>query len=69
MALQELNRATTTDFTNTVPDFIVNSRALDVTEANPDEFFWYFDKAPQNYGYYLSIPEIFSATNALATWQ
>jgi len=68
MALQELNRATTTDFTNTVPDFIVAAKALDVASPQQDEFFHYFDKATTNYGYYLTIPEIFSAANALATW-
>ena len=68
MALQELNRATTTDFTNKVPDFIVNQRALDVANPDSTETFWYFDKATKNFGYYLEIPEIFSAANALATW-
>ena len=68
MALQELNQATTTDFTNKVADFIVSQKALDATSPNQDEFYWYFEKATQNFGYYLSIPEIFSATNALATW-
>ena len=63
------NSATTTDFTNTVADFIVNSKALDVANlTNDGEFYWYFDKATQNLGYYSEIPEIFSAANALATW-
>ena len=68
MAIFEINQATTTDFTNQVEDFIVNQRTLD--EANPidGEYYWYFDKATTNFGYYLEIPEIFSATNALATW-
>lgn len=68
MAFNELNRATTTDFTNQVPDFIVSQKRLD--EANPieDEYYWYFDKALENFGYYFSIPEIYSAANALATW-
>lgn len=68
MALQELNKATTTDFTNQVVDFIVASKALDVASPNTEEFYWYFDKATTNFGYYLSIPEIFSAANSLATW-
>ena len=68
MALQELNKATTTDFTHQVDDFIVAQKALD--EANPidGEYYWYFDKATTNFGYYLTIPEIFSAANSLATW-
>lgn len=69
--MAELNpsSATTTNLTNVVPDFIVKSKQLDV--ANPSqsgETFYYFDAAPQNFGYYCQIPEIFSAANALATW-
>jgi hypothetical protein len=60
--------ATTTDFTNTVPNFIVQQKALDVMSPSQEETFWYFDKATERYGYYLQIPEIFSAANALATW-
>jgi hypothetical protein len=61
--------STTTNFTGVVPDFIVNSKALDTANGNKDgEYYWYFDKATQNYGYYSQIPEIFSAANALATW-
>ena len=68
MALQELNRATTTDFTNQVEDFIVNAKALDAASPQQEESYWYFDKATTNFGYYLNIPEIFSAANALCTW-
>jgi len=69
MAELNPNSATTTNFTATVPDFIVNSKALDVANQTKDGlYYWYFDKAPQNFGYYFSIPEIFSAANALATW-
>lgn len=61
------NSATTTNFTAVVPDFIVNSKALD--NADKDGLvYWYFEKATENYGYYSTIPEIFSAANALATW-
>lgn len=67
--MSELNisAATTTNFAGTVPDFIVKARALDAS-LNTDETFWYFDKATTYYGYYLTIPEIFSAANAMATW-
>jgi len=68
MAENDLNRATTTDFTGQVEDFIVNQRALDAANPNQDEFYWYFDKATTNLGYYLETPEIFNAANALATW-
>jgi len=68
MAQFNINNAITTDFTNAVPDFIVNQKALDAVNPNGEETYWYFDKAPERYGYYLSIPEIFSAANALATW-
>ena len=63
------NSATTTNLTNVVPDFIVNSKNLDVASGTKDgEYYWYFDKATQNLGYYSQIPEIFCAANALATW-
>ena len=68
MGINELNRATTTDFTGQVPDFIVNQRALDISNPIEGETYWYFDKATTNLGYYLEIPEIFSAANSLATW-
>lgn len=68
MAELNLSSATTTNMTGTVPDFIVNAKALDVATPNQDESYWYFADATQRYGYYLTIPEIFSAANALATW-
>jgi hypothetical protein len=69
MAELNLSSATTTDFTNNVPDFIVDSINLDIaTIDGTGETYYYFDKATTYYGYYLSIPEIFSAANALATW-
>lgn len=68
MAELNISQATTTNFTGTVPNFIVAQKALDAVSPNADETFWYFDKAPTYYGYYLQIPEIFSAANAMATW-
>jgi len=69
MAELNPNSATTTNLTNVVPDFIVSSKALDIAGQSKDgEYYWYFDKATQNIGYYSQIPEIFSAANALATW-
>jgi|GEM_PF-2418498 len=68
--MSELNisSATTTNMTANVPSFIVAQKALDAVSPNQDETYWYFDKATERYGYYLTIPEIFSAANALATW-
>ena len=67
MADNNLSRATTTDFTNQVPDFIMDDKALDVdndgTETN-----WYFENAVTDMGYYANDPIVFSAANALATW-
>ena len=62
------NSATTTNFKANVPDFIVQQKKLDAAQPNQEETYWYFDNAPTYYGYYLTIPEIFSAANALATW-
>ena len=68
--MSELNisATTTTDFSSKVPDFIVASKALDAANPNNNETYWYFGYAPEYYGYYLSISEIFNAANALATW-
>jgi len=63
-----VSSATTTDFSGTVEDFIVAAKALDVAEPIKGEFKHYFDKATTNFGYYLEIPEIFSAANSLSTW-
>ena len=65
MADFNLSHATTTKIS--VPDFIVNSKVLDVANAD-GETFWYFSDAPQNMGYYSEIPEINSAANTLSTW-
>ena len=68
MAELNLSQATTTNFTGTVPNFIVNAMALDAVSPNQDESYWYFADATQRFGYYKTIPEIFSAANAMATW-
>jgi hypothetical protein len=68
MSQYNISSSTTTNFTGTVPDFIVNQKTLDYTNPVDGETYWYFEEATQHYGYYLNIPEIFSAANALATW-
>lgn len=67
MAELNISSATTTNMSSAVPDFIVEAKKLDALNAT-GETFWYFEKAPTYYGYYLTIPEIFSAANAMATW-
>jgi len=68
--MAELNpsSATTTNFTGAVPDFIVNSKALDVASPNKEFFYWYFELATKYNGYYFTVPEITCAANAMATW-
>lgn len=68
MAELNLSSATTTNLAGTVPDWIVQSINLDSMNANQQETYWYFSDAQKHYGYYLTIPEIFNAANALATW-
>jgi hypothetical protein len=68
MAELNISSATTTSFSSQVPDYIVNARSLDIASPNPDESYWYFDKATTYFGYYMNVPEIFCAANALATW-
>lgn len=68
MANNELNRATTTDFSSGVPDFIVESMALDIANSDGTETFVYYDKATENFGYYFNHPQIASRINSLCTW-
>ena len=65
MADYNLNQATTTEIS--VPDFIVDSKALDTVNSK-GETYWYFSDAKKNMGYYSEIPEINSAANTLSTW-
>ena len=67
MAEFNLSNATTTNLRD-IPDFIVSAIALDVSDPDNKETYWYFSEATKNFGYYLTIPEIHSAANALATW-
>lgn len=63
-----INAATTTNFSGKVPDFIVASKTLDAAEKNQEETYYYFENAVKYLGYALTIPEIYSAASALATW-
>ena len=67
MAEYDLNKATTTDFTTQVPDFIVQAKSLDIVDPNSEETYWYFSEATANFGYLFTIPEVWSAASALAT--
>ncbi len=67
MAEFDLSNATTTDFTNTVTDFIVEAKTLDAAN-DTGETFVYFDKAPECFSYYLQHPQVSSPINSLATW-
>ena len=68
MAEFDLNKATTTDFSSQVPDFIVQSMALDIANADGSETYVYFDKATENFGYQFNHPQIASRLNSLCTW-
>ena len=68
MAEFNLGLATTTDFQNQVPDFIVEAKALDAANDGGEETFVYFDKATENFGYYFKHPQVSSPINSLATW-
>ena len=67
MAQFDLNNSTTTNFANTVPDFIVDAKTLDYTN-DQGETFGYFSCAPTYFGYLFAIPEVWSAASALATY-
>ena len=64
----DIGSVTTTDFSNLVPDFIVEAKALDVASADIDLTYIYFPEAPQNFGYYFNHPQVSSPANALASW-
>lgn len=68
MSEMNLSSATTTNFTATVPDFIVNARALESANPSQDETYLYFPDAAAMIGYVYQIPEIFNAASALCTW-
>ena len=68
MANYNISNATTTNFTNNVPDFIVESMSLDVANADGGETFVYYDKAADNYGYYFNHPQVASPINSICTW-
>jgi len=67
MANNDLNKATTTNFSGTVPDFIMDAKALDY-DNDSSETTYYFDQATTDLGYYINDPIVFSAANGLATW-
>jgi hypothetical protein len=62
-----LNSSTTTNFSGTVPDFIVDSMALDVASDN-GETYVYFEKATENFGYQYNHPQVASPLDAVCTW-
>lgn len=68
MTEYNLSSTTTTDFTNKVPDFIVESMALDAANSDGSETYVYYDKATEDFGYYLNHPQVSSPINSLATW-
>jgi len=66
MATGDISSATTVGLT-AVPDFIVESKALDTTSAT-GETYVYFEKATEDFGYYFNHPQVSSPINSLATW-
>ncbi len=67
MADLNLDRSTTVGLTG-VPDFIVEAKTLDAANPDNSETFVYFDKAPEDFAYYLQHPQVSSPINSLATW-
>jgi len=67
MAQYDLSKGTTTGLSG-VPDFVVQSMALDVANADGSETYVYFDKATENFGYYFNHPQVASPINSLCTW-
>ena len=67
MANFDLNNSTTTNFKNTVPDFIVDAKRLD-SDTESEETWHYYTDAIANFGYLHYIPEVWSAANGFITW-
>ena len=67
MADYNLSNATTTNFTNKVPNFIMDAKRLDV-DNDSGETTTYFENAVTDLGYYANDPIVFSAINGVATW-
>ena len=67
MAEYNISNATTTNFTNQVPDWIVTSMALDIANAE-GETYVYYDKATEDFGYYFNHPQVASPINSICTW-
>lgn len=59
--------ATTTNLSNTVPNFSVASQTPD-NVYNKAQTFWDFPDASKQMGYYKKIPELKKAIDALAIW-
>jgi len=67
MAEFDLKKATTTDFSSQVPNFIVESKSLDAANDS-GETYVYFSDAVESFGYYFNHPQVSSPINSLATW-
>ena len=67
MADLNLSRATTTNFTAEVPDFIMDSKTLDY-DNDGTETYTYFESAVTDMGYYANDPIVNSSANGMATW-
>lgn len=66
MATGNISSATTTNMSNTITDYSVDSKKLDY--SGDEEFVVSFPEAQENMGYYFNIPELKSAVDALARW-
>ena len=68
MAKLAASSTSTTDMTNAVTDFSVDSKNLDHTTQGSNETIHDFNEATQNFGYYFDTHELKEAANALAKW-
>jgi len=63
----DINQIGTTDMTNEVTDYSVDTETTDGA-ADQKETTWTNTEWTQQFGYYKSIPEVNTAIDALATW-
>jgi hypothetical protein len=66
MAQLDVSKAAVTD-TSGLADYSVSSQVLD-SPQDQKETYWDFPNAPENLGYYKTIPELKKAIDALAIW-
>ena len=68
MGTGNLSNTTTTDLSNGVKNYSIDSKALDYANSGETETFYYFSNATANFGYYKTDAALKSGIDTLANW-